>query len=121
MEHSDRVEIETLVRSLVAAEARAVAHEEIVKHMTDLQDREAKTWKAISDLQAVVTRLETIASYQENRHKDVELSQKETEQAVHEMRVEQAKEAGKMGAIAGITSSVIVAVIIQLALAAFAP
>ena len=115
----DDVQIESLVRRIVSVEAREIVREELNRVTADSQAREAKTWKAISDLQTITTRLETVVHYHEDRQKDTEGAHRKTQQEINHMKVVQAREAGKMGAIAGITSSVIVAIIIQLALAVF--
>lgn len=114
----DENAVEALARRVAIVEARQVVQAELDRRDADNREQSQKTWKAISDLQTITTRMETVVDYQEGRQKEAEASQKQTDQTLVELRLEQAREAGKMGAIAGITSSVIVSVIIQLALAA---
>lgn len=116
MVEDDLNDLKSQIVLLVAVESRKIFSEEIAKHVADWRERDSKTWRAISDLQSVATRLETMADYSEQRQEKGEIAQHLTDSRITDLRIEWAKEAGRMGAFAGIVSAIIVTVAIQLIL-----
>lgn len=110
----EAAEVEAIARRVAAQEARGVFAEEIASVVSDWKNADARAWNAIGQLQTIAARLETIAEYQEKEQRDTREAQARVSERVSDLRLEWAREAGKMGALGGVISSVIVAVIIQL-------